>query len=208
MFDWLKSPKLLERAEAAAKQMRYFRLFSQKGAFDGLLPSATRAGFTVLYKDDFEPEAAFQWADGDPDFAFNVSFENPENASVVAESYRDIFGLVMVSYSHLPKIGIEIKPSLAKHECGRNAEQFRKIMLTFSDFDGGSEELLGRFKVWQVKHRDPKIPANVKLAARVFIMTQFVTKTDLNNLKSELTVRLGSLMVAGIAALAVLMRLH
>jgi hypothetical protein len=31
----LKSPTLLERAKLAAKQMSYFRLFSQKGSFEG-----------------------------------------------------------------------------------------------------------------------------------------------------------------------------
>jgi hypothetical protein len=49
-------------------------------------------------------------------------------------------------------------------------------------------------------------------AARDFIMTELVTKADLNlaldNVKSSLTVRLGSIMVAGVAALAVLQRLH
>jgi hypothetical protein len=49
-------------------------------------------------------------------------------------------------------------------------------------------------------------------AARDYVMTELVTKTDLNlaleNVKTSLTVRLGSIMVAGIAALAVLERLH
>jgi hypothetical protein len=144
LFDWLKSPKLMERAEIAAKQMRYFRLFSQRENFEGLIPSATRAGFAVLHKGDFEPEAAFQWAVGEADFTFHVSFEDPDAVSVIAESYRDIFGLVMISHSHLPKISIEIKPSLEKNELGRNAQLFRKIVLTFPDFDGGFEELLGR----------------------------------------------------------------
>ncbi len=76
MFDWLKSPKLLERAEIAAKQMRYFRLFSQRGTFDELIPSARRAGFVVLYSGDFEQEASFQWAAADPDFTFHVSFKD------------------------------------------------------------------------------------------------------------------------------------
>jgi hypothetical protein len=52
----------------------------------------------------------------------------------------------MTSISSLSKIGIEAKTSLEKHELGRNAHQFRKIMLTFPDFDGGAEELLGRFR--------------------------------------------------------------
>jgi hypothetical protein len=56
-------------------------------------------------------------------------------------------------------------------------------------------------------------------AARDFIMTELVTKTDLNaaiaNLKSEieiakssLTTRLGSMIGAGIATLAALQRFH
>jgi hypothetical protein len=43
-------PKLLERAEIAAKKMRYFRLFSQKGSFGELSASAQRAGFEVNMK--------------------------------------------------------------------------------------------------------------------------------------------------------------
>jgi hypothetical protein len=142
MFDWLKSPKLLERAEVAAKQMRYFRLFSQRGSFGELSASAKRAGFELIQEDAFgRKEAGFQWAaDGAQlDFSFHVSFENPEAVSVIAESYRDIFGLVMISHSHLPKIGIEAKPSPEKREFGRNADRFRKILLTFPDFDGGVE---------------------------------------------------------------------
>ena len=49
-------------------------------------------------------------------------------------------------------------------------------------------------------------------AARDFIMAELVTKNDLiaamATLRSELTVRLGSIMAAGIAALALLQRLH
>jgi hypothetical protein len=64
-------PKLLERAEIAAKQMRYFRLFSEKGSFGELSASAQRAGFEVTYEDAIEKEAGFQWpSEGDPDFTF------------------------------------------------------------------------------------------------------------------------------------------
>lgn len=49
-------------------------------------------------------------------------------------------------------------------------------------------------------------------AAREFVMNELVTKADLalslDNLKSAMTIRLGSIIVAGIAALAVLQRLH
>ena len=138
-------PKLLERAEIAAKQMRYFRLFSEKGSFGELSASAQRAGFEVTYEDAVEKEAGFQWpSEGDPDFTFLVSFVDPEAVTVTAESYGDIFGLVMTSVSNAPKISIEAKPSLAEHELGRNAHVFREILLTFPDFDSGFEDLLGR----------------------------------------------------------------
>ena len=49
-------------------------------------------------------------------------------------------------------------------------------------------------------------------AARNFIMAELVTKADLNlaldNVKSALTIRLGSIVAAGIAALALLQHLH
>jgi hypothetical protein len=138
-------PKLLERAEIAAKQMRYFRLFSQKGSFGELGASATRAGFEATYEDAFEKEAGFQWSsEGDPDFTFFVSFNDPEAVTVTAESYGDIFGLVMTSVSNVPKISIETKPSLVADELGPNAHFFQEILLTFPDFDGGFEDLLGR----------------------------------------------------------------
>jgi hypothetical protein len=148
MLDRLKSPKLLERANLAAKQMRYFRLYSQKGSFEGLADSAKRAGFEVAYEDGLRKVAGFRWAtDGtQPDFIFLVSYENTDAVSVIAESRRDIFGLIMVSHSHLPMISVEMKPSLEKHEIGRNARQFRQILLTFSDFDAGAEEF-SRFQI-------------------------------------------------------------
>lgn len=78
MFSWLNSPKLLARAEIAAKQMRYFRLFSQKGLFEGQPASARRAGFEIKYEDAFGKVARFHWAaDRDSDFTFFVSFSDP-----------------------------------------------------------------------------------------------------------------------------------
>ena len=144
----LKSPTLLERAKLAAKQMSYFRLFSQKGSFEGLAASAKRAGFEMAYEDALRKVAGFRWAahGAQPDFIFLVSYENSDAVSVIAESHRDIFGLIMISHSHLPKIGVEMKPSLKKHEFGRNAHQFREILLTFPDFDRGAEEL-SRFQI-------------------------------------------------------------
>ena len=138
-------PKLLERAEIAAKQMRYFRLFSEKGSFGELSASARRAGFEVTYEDAVEKEAGFQWpSEGDPDFTFLVSFVDPEVVTVTAESYGDIFGLVMTSVSNASKISIDAKPSLAEHELGRHAHAVQEILLTFPDFDSGFEDLLGR----------------------------------------------------------------
>jgi hypothetical protein len=132
----LSSSDLRERAEVAAKQMRYFGLVAQKSSFSELLPSARRAGFALLSKYAERREATFQWAIGQPDFIFSVSFEDPERVCVFAESRQDIFGLVLVSYSHVPNISAETMPSLANHELGRNALRFRKILLTFPDFDG------------------------------------------------------------------------
>ena len=86
-------------------------------------------------------------SEGDHDFTFLVSFNDPEAVTVTAESHGDIFGLVMTSVSNVPKIFIEAKPSLAEHELGRNAHDFQKIILTFPDFDGGFQDLLGRLGI-------------------------------------------------------------
>ena len=148
MFGRLKSPKLLARANLAAKQMTYFRLFSQKGSFEGLAASARRAGFEMAYEDTVHKAAGFRWAadGGRADFIFLVSLENSDTMSVIAESRRDISGLIMISHPHLPKISVEMKPSLEKHELGRNAHRFREILLTFPDFDGGADEF-SRFQI-------------------------------------------------------------
>lgn len=49
-------------------------------------------------------------------------------------------------------------------------------------------------------------------AAQKFIMNELVTKADLSlaldNVKSSLTIRLGSMIAAGVAALAILQRIH
>jgi hypothetical protein len=83
-----------------------------------------------MHEDAFDKEASLRWAaDADrSDFTFHLSFDDPTAVSVTAESYGDISGLVMTSISSLSKIGIEAKTSLEKHELGRNAHQFRKIM--------------------------------------------------------------------------------
>ena len=130
------SSNLMERAEIAAKQMRYFGLAAQKSSFSELLPSAKRAGFALLNEDTERKEAAFQWAAGETDFIFSVSFAYADRVSVIAESYGDIFGLVLVSHSHIPNISVETKPSLGNHELGRDALRFRDMLLMFPDFDG------------------------------------------------------------------------
>lgn len=129
-------PDLLERAEIAAKQMRYFGLVAKKSSFSELTPSAKRAGFALLEQDIERKRAGFQWAAGNPDFRFSVSFEDPERVSVIAESCAaDIFGLVLVSHSHVPNISVETKPWLGSDQLGRNATRFRSTLLTFPDFD-------------------------------------------------------------------------
>jgi hypothetical protein len=138
--------KLQQRAKLAAKQMRYFQLFSRKGSFQDLASSAKRAGFELAHEDAARKVAGFRWVSSGtrPDFLFLVSYEDPDSVSVIAESQRDIFGLIMISHAHLPKCSVEVKPLLQKHEVGRNARQFRKILLTFPDFDAGAEKAKSR----------------------------------------------------------------
>jgi hypothetical protein len=144
MFDWIrKSTRIEERAEAAAKQMRYFRLFSQRGAFDQLGTSALRAGFNVVHEDALE--ARFQWAahSHHPDFTFHVWFDERDAMSVIARSCPgDIFGLVMTCLANETNISVEKQASLEEHELGRHAIQFRDQMLTFKDFDDGIERYI------------------------------------------------------------------
>ena len=131
----LESSDLMERAEIAAKQMRYFGLVAKKSSFGELLPSAKRAGFALLNEDTERKEAVFRWTTSEPDFIFSVSFEDPDRVSVIAESRGDISGLVLVSLSHVPNISVETKPSLGNHELGPYALRFRNILLMFPDFD-------------------------------------------------------------------------
>jgi hypothetical protein len=145
-FGLRKSPKLLERAEIAAKQMRYFRLFSQKGSFESLSAPAKRAGFEVIYEYDFDKVASFRWAEGDPDLTFFVSFRDPDAVAVNADSCGDIFGLTMTSISDAPKIVVEAKAWLTKREFGRNAQQFRPQLLKHPDFASVAEEPFSRYQ--------------------------------------------------------------
>ena len=156
VLSWLNSPKLQERASAAAKQMRYFRLFSQRGSFEELSASARRAGFRVIHEDPFELH--FQWAKTDhPDFRFRFSYEDPASVSVTAEScQRDIAGLVMTSVASEPTIVVEMQQSLEEFRIGRYAHQLRRILLTLPDFDDGMEQFLRRGGI-----EDPFKPAGI-----------------------------------------------
>jgi hypothetical protein len=150
MWDWLlKSSKLEDRAAAAAKQMRYFRLFGQRGSFDEIGVSARRAGFMAIQEGSFE--ANFQWAaDRDhPDFTFHVSLDEQEMSTTAISCAADIAGLVMTSHSSEPNISIEKKSQLEEHEVGRRAYQFRSLMLAHPDIDDGVEKFVRR------AHLDP-----------------------------------------------------
>ena len=138
----LQPANLMERAVIAAKQMRYFRLFTQRASFEELGHSARRAGFTANYEDVDHKEASFRWANGRPDFLFFVSFERPERISVVAEGYWDSFGLVMFSHSRLANISVGFKATLGHHQLGLNAPRLRDLLLEFPDFAAGTAEML------------------------------------------------------------------
>jgi hypothetical protein len=49
--------------------------------------------------DPIRREVGFHWGAGEPDFGFFVSYGQSNAISVIAESYQDIFGLVMVKNS-------------------------------------------------------------------------------------------------------------
>jgi hypothetical protein len=144
-------PALMERASNAARQMRYFGLVAKRSSFSELLPSAKRAGFTLLNEDTQRKEATFQWSAGEPDFIFSVSFNDAARASIVAESCGDIFGLILTFYSHAPNISVETNPSLGNKELGRNALLFRDTLLIFPDFD----DLPAWTKYWQTGSEPP-----------------------------------------------------
>jgi hypothetical protein len=126
---------LIERASNVARQMRYFGLLAKNASYEGLFPSARRAGFAALCDDTQNQEALFRWAAGKAEFTFSVSFKNPQAPSVVAESLGDIFGLILTSSSRAASISVETKPSIGSAELGRNASLFRDILLTLPDFD-------------------------------------------------------------------------
>jgi len=128
-------PALMQRASNAARQMRYFGLAAKRSSFSELVPSARRAGFTLLNEDTVRKEATFRWSAGEPDFIFSMSFNDAARASIVAESYGDIFGLILTAFSHVSSISVETNPSLENNALGHKALLFRDILLTFPDFD-------------------------------------------------------------------------
>jgi hypothetical protein len=128
-------PALMKRASDVGRQMRYFGLVAKRSSFNELVPSARRAGFILLDQDTERKEAMFQWSAGEPDFIFSVSFNDIAKASIVAESCRDIFGLILTGYSEFPSISVETNPKLENSELGHNAILFRDILLMFPDFD-------------------------------------------------------------------------
>ena len=144
MFGWLVSSDLKKRAKLAAEQMMYFQSITRKLSFEELGPSAERAGFVASNNDPFRRETSFHWADGEPDFGFFVQYGQSTGASIIAESYSDIFGLVMISNHELPGISVETKSAFGV-ELGRNAIRFRNILLGFPGFDGGTEDILAGF---------------------------------------------------------------
>lgn len=128
-------PALMKRASDVGRQMRYFRLVAKRSSFNELLPSARRAGFIPLDQDRECKEATFRWSAGEPDFIFSVSLNDAAKASIVAESCRDIFGLILTGCSEFSSISVETNPSLENSELGRNAILFQDILLMFPDFD-------------------------------------------------------------------------
>lgn len=125
---------LMERASNAARQMKYFGMATKQFSFDELISSARRAGFTRLENPNTE-EASFQWAGGTPDLIFSVSYRDPANISIVAESRADVFGLILTGYSHISTISVETDLTIEDRALGDNALLFRDMLLTFPNFD-------------------------------------------------------------------------
>ena len=126
---------LMERASNAARQMKYFSLAAKKFSFEELASSATRAGFAQVAANPQAKEASFQWASGQPDLIFSISFRDHARASVMAESQADIFGLILSASSDAATISVEINPTVEDDDLGRSALIFKDMLLTFSGFD-------------------------------------------------------------------------
>jgi hypothetical protein len=150
---------LMERASNAARQMRYFSLATRQFSFDELSLSATRAGFILVEEDLQLEEASFQWASGEPDLIFSVSFRDPDRVSIVAESQADIFGLILTAYSHISTTSVETDPAVDDNELGHYALLFRDMLLAIPGFDempawtkypeGGTPRAGGLLEMWR-----------------------------------------------------------
>ena len=69
---------------------------------------------------------------------------------MTAEScQRDILGVVITSVASESTIVVEMKQSLEDFRLGRNADQLRRILLTFPDFDDGMEQFFRRVSLDQ-----------------------------------------------------------
>jgi hypothetical protein len=126
---------LMERASIAVRQMKYFILAAKHFSLEELASSATRAGFIQREANPRLGEAAFEWASGQPDLLFLVSFRDPARVSIVAETQADLFGLVLTAYSSATGVSVELNPTIEDGDLGRNALLFKNILLTFPGFD-------------------------------------------------------------------------
>ena len=124
---------LLRRAKIVEKQLAYFGVVVRKCSFEDAIASAERAGFTLVVSNEANKEAVLEWP-AEPDFLFSLSFEDPAMISVVAESRGDIYGLSLVSHSAMTDVSVELKPSLRMDQLGKNALQFRDVLLSLSHF--------------------------------------------------------------------------
>lgn len=123
--------------------MFFFQRATVQLPFSELRVYAEREGFISTGDSSSRSnQTGFRWASGEADFDFFVEYS--DRRSVTAEAYGDIFGLVLLAHSHLPTISVEIKKAYGV-TMGKNAARFRKIMLGFPGFDGGTEDILKRF---------------------------------------------------------------
>jgi hypothetical protein len=127
------STDLLRRAKNVERQFAYFGLVVRKCSFDDAIPSAERAGFTLVASNAADREALLEWSE-EPDFLFSLAFEDPAIIWIVAESRDDIYGLNLVSHSGIVEVSVELKPWLGIDQLGRNALKFRDILLSFPQF--------------------------------------------------------------------------
>lgn len=126
---------LMDRVSSAVRQMKYFRLAATRFTHDELASSATRAGFILKAENAGLQEASFEWGAGAADLLFTASYRDPARASIIAQSQGDIFGLILIAYSDISTISVEINPTIEAGELGENALLFRDMILTFPGFE-------------------------------------------------------------------------